>query len=90
MGGDLSPNKKYLRILFESCDDSWFTPNEAYGLSCKTKAQINEWIKDKHIVTLTNEQSFNEVNYEEPITKVSKVARFQLFRDQKIEYPIYI
>ena len=50
-----------LRILFESCDQSWFTG------TCRTKQEINEWIKDKTIETLTNEERFQQDNYDEPV-----------------------
>ena len=44
-----SINESYLRILFEQCDESWYQGREG---RCKSKVEVNEWVKDKHIVTL--------------------------------------
>lgn len=39
-----------LRIMFESCDTSWYRQGP-----CKSHQEINHWIKDKQIVTVINE-----------------------------------
>lgn len=39
-----------LRVMFESCSPSWYTAG-----SCKSREDINNWIKNKSLVTITNE-----------------------------------
>ena len=43
---DFDFNQSNLRIIFESCDPSW------YAGDCKTPNEIDQWIKDKFIVTV--------------------------------------
>lgn len=69
-GGRNAFRVQKLRILFESCDKSW------YNGTCKSKNQINDWIRDKHIVILSNEMRFNQGDYNNNVSKISKIARF--------------
>lgn len=50
-------DESYIRIIFESCDAAWFRPEKSQ--QCKSRSEINEWIKNKAILTLYNEESFN-------------------------------
>ena len=86
LGHDNDFKQTYLRILFESCHESWYDGDG----TCKNLDEINDWIKDKHIVVVYNEEQFVDEDYVNPIQKVSRVSRFQLFRDSKVEYPIYV
>jgi len=70
MGSEQSFMITQLRIIFESCDPSWYK-----GI-CKTKSQINEWVKDKQIITLANEQSFQYANYTNPVLENSFLSRY--------------
>ena len=58
-----------MRVLFESCDPRWYT-----GV-CKSNTEINEWIKDKHLIALQNEELFKQ-DYNNPISKVARITRF--------------
>ena len=71
--------------MFETCSSEWYEGEDG----CKDLAEINEWIKDKHLVALQNQQIFTQ-NYEDPIKNVASISRFQLFRNEKVEYPIRI
>ena len=42
-------NERNLRVIFESCNSSWFKTG-----NCLDKDRINDYIKDKGILTLTN------------------------------------
>lgn len=55
-------NERSLRIMFESCHESWYTGSDA----CKPLREINEYIKDKGLLTLTNTEKFNQ-NFEENV-----------------------
>ena len=57
-----------LRVMFESCHERWYT-----GGTCKTDAEINEWIKDKSLVTVTNEENFLNDVYPDPVQKHAKL-----------------
>lgn len=82
-----SHDLNYLRILFEQCDQAQYPKHDVV---CKTNSEVNQWIKDKHIVTLQRQESFNEAEYETPINRFSEIRRYQLFRSLKVEYPINV
>ena len=84
-GNSNTESEQYVRVIFESCDPAWYTEG-----SCKTKSEINEWVKDKEIVILYNEEKFDALKTENPITKLARLTRFKLFRNAQIEYPVRV
>ena len=65
-----SVEKIKLRVMFESCHPSWYTLG-----SCKSRNEINTWIRDKSIVTITNEENFLQEVYDDNAIKPSSRIR---------------
>ena len=63
--------EQYIRILFETCSEEWYKGEDG----CMNLTETNEWIKNKHLVALQNQQIFTQ-NYDDPIKNVARVSRF--------------
>lgn len=83
-GNERTSRQSSLRVLFESCDNA----SNWLGGNCMNKEEINNWITDKHIVTLENFEGFQQTNYDAPVKKEARVNRYQLYRGQKFEHPV--
>ena len=80
-----SPKARSLMVVFEECDPSW-SP-----VQCKEKDQIQEWMKDKYIIVLSNHEKFIPWKFDEDkIEKQSSLDWYAMTNSNRADYPTVI
>lgn len=71
-----------LMIVFERCRS-----DNKLGVKCKREADIDDWLQNKYIVTLENEQRFIANEFEgDRIDSMSKIVWHALSPDIRFDY----
>lgn len=72
-------------IVFEKCD------NKTSTVPCKSDDEINEWLFEKYILTLTNQKKFVQHKFEdERLLKTSETKWHALNANTRIDYVFMI
>ena len=69
-----SINYSNLQVVYETCKNK----TDSIGVSCKNAKEQNDWISNKSILIVENEQKFQTLDYEEPIKNQTQIKLFKL------------
>ena len=83
-GNEETLKSTQLQIVYEICVNSTDSP-----VICKSNEQIREFLKEKYIVTLTNQRTLklnNETDFENPLRLQSIVKWYKIAPDLPFNY----
>ena len=78
-----SMDYSYLQVVYSACRNE----TDGTGTICKSPDEIKNWLADKSILILENEQKFQVEDYEQPVKEQTLVKLFKIVPNGAWKYP---